>query len=194
MEVIYGKKVILFDFLATDLDHFVKLHRDDKKGYLQHMCLKKMTEDEAKDYVKALIISGQIKIYSVFTKEGKASKRIGFIYLGEKSSFSCSTSGIMDMDIAKGLLKQIRKGKYTWAEDSYQTLIKHCFNGMGMQRLTTTVLSNNRRSIKLTEKVGFVKEGRLRKAFKMDDKYYDIIQYGLLKEDLKCHLKEQNHQ
>ena len=183
MNVFYGKKVILFDLVKDDLEHFVKLHRDDTKGHLQAMSLHKMTEEEALEYTKAMILTNQIKVFSVMTKEGKASRRIGFIYLGNMTSFSCAVSGIMDNSIAKGLMRQLRKGKYTYSEDSFNTIIKNCFN-KGYRRIETSALVSNRRGVALIKKVGFKEEGRARKACRLDeDKFVDILRFGLLKED-----------
>ena len=181
--ILYGKKVVLFDFRPEDLEHFVKLHREDKFGYMQQYCLKKMTQEEGIKFVTALILSNQIKCWAVYIKNNKGKNCAGFIYLSNMTSFSANISGIMDVEIIRGLLKQIRHDKYTFAEDSIRTLISHCFNGVGLSRIETTVLSNNRRALALDKKIGFVNEGRFREAFQMDNAFYDVIQLAILKRE-----------
>lgn len=182
--VLYGKKCVLFDFTPVDLPQFVKLHREDDKGYMMNLSLSKMSDTEATQYITMMLLTKQIKIWSCYTKERNA-KCLGFIYLTDMTSFSCMVSGIMDKEVAKGLLKQIRHNKYTYAEDCLHTMVKACFNGMGYNRVETKALAKNRKSLALSKKVGFVQEGTARGAFKMDDEFYDIILLSLLKKEWK---------
>ena len=182
--ILYGRKVVLFSFTPSDLDQFVKLHREDKQGYMQQYCLKLMTEEEAKKFVATMFLTNQIKCWSVYIKSNKEKKCAGFIYLTNFSSFGACISGIMDNEIIKGLMKQIKKENYTFAEDSIRTLVQHCFD-MGLLRIETTVLQNNRRALALDRKCGFVEEGRFRDAFQMDNKFYDVIQLSILKKEWK---------
>lgn len=183
MNTIIGKRVILFDFAPNDLDHFTELHREDKNGVMGRFCLAKMTEDEAKNYITLLITTGQIKIWSVFTKEGKATRKVGYIYLTEISPFSCQVVGILDKSIIKGISKFIRRGKYTFSEDALRTISKWAFNGAGFHRIEYRTFSNNILSRKLAEKSGFIKEGTLRKSFRIDDKFLDVVIYSALKNE-----------
>jgi RimJ/RimL family protein N-acetyltransferase len=183
--IIYGKKVVLFEFVPEDLEHFVKLHRGDKKGYLQKFCLKQMTKEEAEEYTRALVITRQIKCWSVWTKQGKASRRIGFIYLSDMTSFSAGITGIMDTEVAKGVTRKIREGKYTFSEDVLRTLIEYCFNKLGLLRLETDIVKNNKRALLIAKKAGFIQEGISRQSLKVDDRFFDVIQLSLLKQEYK---------
>lgn len=185
-KILYGKKVILFEFVPADMDGLAKLLRNDKQGYMGEHCLKQMTEDEAKSYLAMLLMSGQIKAWSVYAKHIKHPKPIGFVYLHDITSFSSGMSGIMDYEIVKGLGKKIREGRYTFSEDTSRTLINHCFNGMGLNRLETTVIDGNRRALLLDKKVGWQVYGTSHKAFKVDNNTYkDVFLLEILKEDWK---------
>lgn len=183
--ILYGKKVVLFPLEPVDLEHFIKLHREDKKGNLQDMCLKNLSEDEANRYVRALLLTGQIRVWSVFTKDVKNPHRIGFIYLHDLKSFSSGVSGVMDSEIVKGLGKIIRNGKYTYSEDATRVIIDFCFNKLNLHRLETSIIENNRRSLLLTKKVGWQIEGKARDAFKVDEEYKNLILLSLLDKDWK---------
>jgi ribosomal-protein-alanine N-acetyltransferase len=182
--MIAGKKVILFDFEPKDLPDFVRLHREDRRGYMQDMCLKNMTDEEATKYVVALLATSRIKIWTVYTKEGKGARFAGFVYITDMTSFSCTINGIMDQQFAKGVVKLIRDKKYTYSEDALRTALRYLFNGAGFRRIDAFALSSNRRSIALEKKVGFKEEGLARKAVKIDDDTFsDRVNFGLLKEE-----------
>ena len=75
--ILYGKKTIGFPFTAVDLEHFVKLHMEDKQAYMGRFCLKNMTEEQAKEYVLRMIFTDVIHIWTIYTKNGKSSQRAG---------------------------------------------------------------------------------------------------------------------
>jgi len=183
--IIYGKKVVLFPLEPVDLPHFIKLHREDKKGNLQELCLRAMSEEEAEKYVRALLLTGQIKAWSVYTKDVRNSHRIGFIYLYNMTSFSTGIAGVMDSEMVKGLGKVIRNGKYTYSEDTSRVMIGYCFHRLNLHRVETSVLENNRRALLLDKKVGWQIEGKARDAIKIDEDYKDLILMGILDKDWK---------
>lgn len=51
---------------------------------------------------------------------------------------------------------------------------------IGLARVELTVREDNRRGIRLYRKVGFVKEGVKRDAFRVDGKYYDLLSMAVL--------------
>lgn len=189
VSIIYGRKVILFPFESADLPHFIQLHREDREGYMQRYCLKNMTEEEATNFVKMLFYTGQIHCWSVYLKQNTlrrevADRRAGYIYITDVTSFSCQVSGIMDNYLMRGLIKHIRRGKMTYAEDTLRTLVRYLFFEVGLRRVETTVLATNRRALFLNKRVGFKVEGKLREAFHIDDKYVDVFYLAILKSEV----------
>jgi RimJ/RimL family protein N-acetyltransferase len=61
--------------------------------------------------------------------------------------------------------------------------LEHAFKVMNLHRLTAEIYEYNESSIRLFESFGFVKEGIMRKAKYINGKYWDIIIYGLLKDE-----------
>jgi ribosomal protein S18 acetylase RimI-like enzyme len=53
----------------------------------------------------------------------------------------------------------------------------------GLERITLHVHANNERARKLYEKLGFKFEGVMRRAFKVDDYYDDVVVMGLVFEE-----------
>jgi RimJ/RimL family protein N-acetyltransferase len=62
-------------------------------------------------------------------------------------------------------------------------LLKYYFKELGYQKVTVHVYSFNDRSIKFHEKLGFQKEGQLRRMNYTDGQYYDDIYLGMTREE-----------
>lgn len=180
--ILYGKKTIGFPFMYHDLEHFISLLREDKLGYMGKFCLKKMDENQAAQYIHKMILSNEIIIWTIYTKEGKGSRKAGYAYLTDITPFSCEVGGIMDIKFAQGLTKHLRRDKYTYAEDAFRSMLKYAFE-KGMERCQSVILEFNRRSIALDRKIGFKKEGVLRKAFELEGKLINLHVFSLLKEE-----------
>lgn len=65
---------------------------------------------------------------------------------------------------------------------SLKEAIKHAFNDLNLNKIKLTVLSYNNRAISLYKKVGFVKEGLLRKEVYKNGRYCDLIQMAIFRE------------
>ena len=67
--------------------------------------------------------------------------------------------------------------------EAIEKIVEFGFHKMNLNRIEAFVSPDNFASIRLVEKMGFQKEGVLREHYKMDEKTYDSIVYGLLKSD-----------
>lgn len=181
---IIGKRVILFDFQAEDLADFVDLHREDKKAMMGIYCLEKMTQEEGIAYITNMVMSGMMKIWTVYVKNGKASKKIGFLYIDNITPISCSIVGNFYKEIILGLPKLFKQKKYSWIEDSVRCLCQHIFDN-GINRIEWTLFTSNKLSEKLAVKCGFKYEGIKRQCFKVGEELRDMIYYSLLKTDIQ---------
>lgn len=183
-DIIYGKKTISFPLEMIDLKKFVEVHRNDKSGYMCRYCLKYMTEQEGYNYILALLQTRQIYVWTVMTKEHKP-RFCGFIYLSDVTDYSASISGIMDSQFARGITKEIKKDTYTYSQDSVMSLAKFCFEVLGFNRLEMDVVEDNRRGIALAQKCGFHREGCMRQALKLDEKFKNVVFLSMLKEEFR---------
>jgi RimJ/RimL family protein N-acetyltransferase len=75
-----------------------------------------------------------------------------------------------------------RKG---YATEVYLAMNNYLFFEFKMHRLMLITLANNYRAISLYEKLGFIKEGTLRKAYFRSGNYVDGYIYALIKKDVK---------
>ncbi|ABS60796.1 MULTISPECIES: GNAT family N-acetyltransferase [Fervidobacterium] len=80
-------------------------------------------------------------------------------------------------------LKKQYRGKGLGRE-MVKKAIDFAFNELNLNRITAEVYEYNTASIKILESLGFIQEGRLRKAKFHNSRFWDIIVYGLLREDI----------
>lgn len=178
-----GRKTMLFPFHINDMLSFIRLHRNDRKGYLGQFCFKYMSEAEAVNYLHHLLTFNKIHIWTAYSKEIN-SRFVGFVYLSDIEKFKCVISGVMDTEFVKGLSRELRRDKYTYSEDAFRALIKHAFT-TSIIRIEANCTESNRLSFNLCKKVGFVSEGCRRKAMEMDGEFYNVLYLSILKEEFK---------
>lgn len=65
-------------------------------------------------------------------------------------------------------------------------MLSHAFYNMNLQRVSLSVLEDNYRAIHVYNKVGFIQEGRKRKARYKNGRFVDILEYSILKEEYSC--------
>ena len=70
--------------------------------------------------------------------------------------------------------------------EALREVLRHDFEGIGLNRIQAIVHPENTRSARLLEKLGFQMEGILRQYHRVLDDYYDHLLYSLLKTDLRA--------
>src|SRR5256885_1800226 len=84
-----------------------------------------------------------------------------------------------------------RKG---YAADAIVLLLRHFFNERRYQKCNVTVFSFNEASIRLHESLGFIEEGRMRRAVYARRTYHDEIMFGITAEEfLERHPEGDEH-
>ena len=80
-------------------------------------------------------------------------------------------------------------GKEFWkkgiGKETTKLLLNYAFNGLDMQRVYFLINENNIASINFFERIGAKKEGLLRKARHIADRFEDKLIYSILKEEFK---------
>ena len=66
-----------------------------------------------------------------------------------------------------------------------RALLEYCFGDLGMNRVELTCATDNVRSIRMAERVGFVREGLLRQAEWLGGAFVDHYIYGLLHSEFR---------
>lgn len=70
--------------------------------------------------------------------------------------------------------------------EALSLILNYAFNKMNLHRVEAEVIENNKPSLNLIKKFHFIEEGRLREAKYSNGKYWDILRYGLLKEEYRA--------
>jgi len=80
-------------------------------------------------------------------------------------------------------------GKKYWGQgltkEALHLILNFGFRKLKLRRIYARVMHPNVTSAKLLEKVGFKLEGRMRKSFFRNGRYYDELRYGLLREEYR---------
>lgn len=72
-----------------------------------------------------------------------------------------------------------------YATEAVTAIINHLFYEIGLHRIFASVDPDNKKSIKLIEKLGFRLEARFKKSYLMRGSWYDDCIYGMLAEEWK---------
>ena len=70
-----------------------------------------------------------------------------------------------------------------YGTEAMTLLLKHGFETLNLNRIMLRVYQDNPRAIRCYEKVGYIHEGRMRKARYWNGQYLDILIMGVLKEE-----------
>lgn len=70
-----------------------------------------------------------------------------------------------------------------YGTDALRLMLHYAFDELNLFRNYLDVLSYNTRAIRLYEKVGFVREGIQRQAFKRDGRRWDVYSYAILADE-----------
>ncbi|MBB5139178.1 RimJ/RimL family protein N-acetyltransferase [Thermocatellispora tengchongensis] len=72
-----------------------------------------------------------------------------------------------------------------YATDALRVLCSYGFDEMRLHRISLWVVAENTAAIRVYEKVGFVREGVRREAFRRGGKWHDFVLMGLLEGELR---------
>ena len=72
-----------------------------------------------------------------------------------------------------------------YGSEAIGLVLELAFDGLGLHRVGLDVLAVNPRAQALYEGMGFVVEGRLREAYRVDDRFSDAIVMGILEEEFR---------
>ena len=70
-----------------------------------------------------------------------------------------------------------------WGTDAQRTLLAFSFGTLGLERVWLTVNASNARAIRSYEKVGFQREGLMRRAFRVDGQLRDVLLMAILRDE-----------
>lgn len=179
-----------FDFIETERLLIRNLEWKDKDALFQYrslpeVCLyqswrpKKLSEVEEfirRNSEARFNTGGTWVQLAVCLKEGQMIGDIGLHFLDD----DCQ------IEIGYTLSPQYQGNGY--AAEAVRGIINYVFVKLQKHRVTASVDPDNKKSIKLLERIGMRKEAHFIKSFPMDGKWYDDCVYAVLAEEWKIYV------
>jgi len=91
-----------------------------------------------------------------------------------------SISRNAELQIRLGVSAEHGKG---YGTEAVKLLLQFAFTELNLHRVYLHVFATNPRAIQVYEKCGFMREGLLREAAFIDDRYIDVLVMGILREE-----------
>jgi RimJ/RimL family protein N-acetyltransferase len=85
-----------------------------------------------------------------------------------------------EMAIGIGVPEYRGKG---YGGDALRLILNYAFNELNLHRVELTVIAYNTGAIRAYERAGFVREGVKRQAIQRDGQRFDLIAYGILRDE-----------
>lgn len=73
-----------------------------------------------------------------------------------------------------------------YMKDAIETLLDHSFASLRLHRIEAACIPENRRSVRVLEKVGFQREGVLRSYLRINGSWEDHVLYAMLEHDFRA--------
>lgn len=90
-------------------------------------------------------------------------------------------------ELAIGIGSKAYRGK-GYGRDSLVLILNYAFSELCLRRVSLTVLEYNTRAIRAYERVGFQREGAHRQAVCREGQSFDLLLYGILRDEWKSAL------
>jgi len=169
-----NKKITFFPLLQVDKKIIEKIRnwRNSKeiRNYMYNDSY--ITKEEHQKWYESLKNRENTKVWVVYVGNTPIGI-VDLIHLDHKNKITDWGFYIGDKKFkGKGLGKVI-----------LYNLMNYVFEKMDIYKMHTSVLENNTVAMNLYKKMGFKKEGRLRKHLLRDNKYIDLFIIGILKEE-----------
>lgn len=175
--MIESEKIRLWAIEKDDLIKNYLWANDPELIYLAGMQILPKSYWEITQWYESILREQNRKVYAIKTHEGDY---IGNIELNNLDWRSKSA----EIGLIIGDQNFRQKG---FGNQALQCILELAFKELGLNRLSAHILEYNKPALDLFEKVGFKKEGIMRKAFFTKDKFHDIICLGILSEEYKIH-------
>lgn len=130
------------------------------------------TVDKVQSYIQVLLgeyISGKARTLAIAQKS--TNKLIGLITIDILEIFARA-------EISYWINKNYRNKGY--ATETVKSIIEYCLDDLSLNRVQA--MTSNPASERVLEKAGMIYEGTLRQYFKMENTFWDVKMYAILKE------------
>ena len=163
--------------------------------------IRRAREDDV-DFLVELLSHEEVEPYLAAVRPRDAEGIAGLVQRSEREpdvyglfviDVAGEPAGTMDVELVNrrssiasvgGLAVHPRFRGRRLGDEAARLFQRHLLIDLGLHRLQMEVYGFNERAMAHAERVGFVREGVKRKAYRRDDGWVDGVMYGLLREDL----------
>ncbi len=172
----YGEKIYLRKLKISDCtDRYLSWLNDETVNRYSSRYKKRFYMDDLRNYVDQMNSKKSnhllVGIFDIINKE----KHIGNTLLGPIDYNNCRS------EISNLIGEKDFWGKGV-AFESCRILIHYAFSVLDLNKITIGNISKNRGATFLTKQLGFALEGKLIAEMNLDNKYYDVLRFGLFKD------------
>jgi ribosomal-protein-alanine N-acetyltransferase len=169
------KRLLLKNYRLNDLDNIFRLKSEP---LVWKFSTKAPTnnEDESKEYLENVLksyIENKHDFQALFLKHTQE-------YIGEAGIISFNKKNSRAI-VGYNLLPKYWNNGY--ATEITEALVKYSFDNEKVERIEALAVEENRASRKVLEKSGFVLEGLLRNFAYIDNRYFNVCYYGMIRQD-----------
>ncbi|MDO8522838.1 MAG: GNAT family protein [bacterium] len=168
-----GKQIILRPIKLSDAEHFVKWVSDPEVN--KFTTRNKITLKEELKWIKGMRKTKNTFIFAIDTKDGTHIGSAGIHDMNRKDKNAI-------FGILIGDKKYWNKG---YGTDATTVLLNYGFNKLKLHRIELFVYEYNPRAIKVYKRLGFKLEGIKREQVFYKNKFYDVLNFGILDREYK---------
>ena len=174
-----GKKVRLRPLRVEDAEQCYLDSLDSPSRQLLELGIELPTSIEARrEFVTKYAGCKEVNESTIFAIETHDGVFVGGISLHSKNR----KNGTFSLGLG---ISAPHRGK-GYAEDAARVLFRYCFMERRYQKCNSACVHTNEASIKLHRKLSFVEEGRRRRQFFFNGRYYDDVLFGLTREEFEA--------
>lgn len=181
--ILETERLILREFVAEDW-RAVYAYQNDPR-YLEFYEWEHRTEQEVKSFVQMFLDQQQqsprIKFQLAIVLPA-TNKVIGNVGIRKRDMKAYNAELGYELDP--------REWNNGYASEAAAAMLKFAFEQLRLHRVAARVIANNGNSIRLLEKLGMRQEGRLREEEFFKGRYWDVLVYGLLKDEWRWRVAE----
>lgn len=171
---ITGDLVELRHHTPANLSTVLRWYADPEIARLTRYSTRPMPAEEVERFFRSRLLSSESVAYGIHVR-------------GTGRFVGLTTFSSLDPDNGSVLFHITIGERDAWGQ-GYGTEVARlmlwlAFERIGLHRVGLTVFSFNERAVRSYEKAGFRIEGRAREAIARDDRYWDEIQMGILRDE-----------
>ncbi len=171
---IEGRLVELRRHTPANLPTVLRWYADPEIARLTRYSTRPMPTEEVERFFQARLLSTESVAYGIHLRP--SGRLVGL-----------TTFSSLDPDNGSVLFHITIGERDAWGQgygtEAAQLMLWLAFERIGLHRVGLTVFSFNERAIRSYEKAGFRVEGRAREAIARDDRYWDEVQMGILRDE-----------